>query len=232
VTALVTDLCPEGTFPPEYVSAVTERVPCCSAVIGFAGLDIDLRERGVTDFEIYRSWGETRTSELINEISSTADYSRLPTASVSVYSNVDPGCCPPGKSVISTLSFADPELFEEALEGGKKRGAKYKELKKKISAQLIQNMARALDIPDLESHIEVFELATPVTLKRYTRNRGGSFVGWSYTPDQGALDGLPQGSPVPNLFLCGQWVMPGGGVAPVIASGANAATLAADYLSG
>lgn len=231
LTALVTDLCPEGTFPAEYVSRVTERVPCTSAVIAFAGLDIDVREHGVTDFEIYRAWGEPRTSELIHQISSSGDYSQLPTASVSVYSNVDPHCCPPGKSVISTLSFADPGLFDEALEGGKKRGAKYKALKEKISKQLIESMARALNIPDLESHIEVFELATPVTMKRYTRNRGGSFVGWSYTPDQGVLDGLPQESPVPNLFLCGQWVMPGGGVAPVIASGANAATLAATHLS-
>jgi len=35
---------------------------------------------------------------------------------------------------------------------------------------------------------------------------------------------------VGNLFLCGQWIFPAGGVSPVIMGGNNAAELADAYL--
>jgi phytoene dehydrogenase-like protein len=230
ITALVRDLTPAGTFPADYVRDIEERIPCISAVILYAGLDFDLRDRGITDYEIHATWGERSTSELINEIAKTGDYSRLPAGSATVYSNVDPTCCPPGKSVVSTICFAEPELFKQALDGGRKRGKAYKKLKKQIASQLLEKMGRALDIPDLESHAEVIELATPVTLERYTNHRGGSFVGWKDIPGQGGFDAIPQQSPVENLFLCGQWIFPAGGVSPVISGGNNAVELADEYL--
>ncbi len=231
LTTLVSDLAPAGTFPNDYVEMIRERVPCCSAVIIYAGLDFDLRDRGINEYEIHATWGEENSSSLINEISRTGDYSRLPNGSVTVYSNVDPSCCPEGKSVIATICFADPEVFEAALEGGRKRGKAYKALKKRITSQILEKMGRTLQVPDLERHVEVVELATPVTMKRYTLHRNGSFVGWKYTPDQGGFDPIPQQSPVENLFLCGHWVFPAGGVAPVIAGGNNAAAMADEYLS-
>jgi prolycopene isomerase len=230
LTALVRELVPDGTLPTEYVKVIEERVPCVSAVVLYAGLDFDLRERGITDYEIHATWGEVSSSELINEIAQTGDYSRLPAGSATVYSNVDPSCCPPGKSLISTICFAEPEVFERALAAGRRRGKAYKQLKRRVAAQLLEKMGRALGVPDLEKHVEVLELATPVTLTRYTLNRGGSFVGWKNTPDQGPFHGIPQQSPVENLFLCGQWVFPAGGVSPVMLGGNNAAGLADAYL--
>jgi prolycopene isomerase len=76
----------------------------------------------------------------------------------------------------------------------------------------------------------VVELGTPITLKRYTSNRNGSFVGWRYTPDQGSFNNIPQESPVSNLFLCGQWIAPGGGVAAVMMGGNAVAELVNGYL--
>ncbi len=230
LTALVGELCPPGALAPEFIEKIEERVPCVSAVILYAGIDFDLRERGITGYEIHRTWGELSSSELVNEIATTGDYSRLPSGNATVYSNVDPGCCPEGKSLISTLAYATPELFEGALDRGWRRGRTYGALKQKITDQLLEKMARTLGIPDLADHVEVIELATPVTLKRYTSNRGGSFVGWSITPGQGVFNAIPQQSPVPNLFLCGQWVFPGGGVAPAMMSGSGAAELADAYL--
>jgi prolycopene isomerase len=232
ITALVCDLSPPGAFPADYVKLVTERVPCCSAVIIYAGLDFDLRERGITDYEVHATWGEETTSTILNEIARTGDYSLLPHGSATVYSNVDPTCCPPGKSVVATICFADPEVFKRVLVGRGVRGMAYKALKKRITSQLLEKMGRTLGVPDLENHVEVVELATPVTLERYTKNRAGSFVGWKSTPDQGAFDAIPQESPVPNLFLCGHWIFPAGGVSPVINGGNNAAQLVAAYLEG
>jgi len=231
ITALVSELSPAGTFPDDYVKMIHERVPCISAVIIYVGLDFDLRDHGISEFEIHATWGEETTSALINEISRTGDYSRLPSGSVTAYSNIDPSCCPKGKSVIATIGFAQPEIFEAALEGGRKRGKAYKALKRRITSQLLEKMGRALQVPDLESHVEVVELATPLTMKHYTLHRNGSFVGWKNTPDQGGFHSIPQQSPVENVFLCGHWVFPAGGVAPVMMGGNNAAGMAGEYLS-
>jgi phytoene dehydrogenase-like protein len=227
---LVSELSPPGAFPDEYVQNIRDRVPCCSAVVLYAGLDFDLRDRGIRDYEIHATWGEESTSELLNEIARTGDYARIPCGSVTAYSNVDPSCCPEGKSVIATICFADPEIFEASLEPGKRRGEAYQQLKRRIISQLLAKMGRTLDIPDLESHVEAVELATPLTLKHYTRHRNGSFVGWKNTPDQGGFNSIPQQSPVENLFLCGHWVFPAGGVSPVMMGGNNAADMAVAYL--
>jgi prolycopene isomerase len=230
VTALVSELSPPGAFPADYVQMIRNRVPCCSAVIIYAGLDFDLRERGICDYEIHATWGEESTSELINEIARTGDYSRIPCGSVTAYSNIDPSCCPEGKSVISTICFADLEVFEATLEPGKRRGEAYRALKRRITSQLLAKMGRTLQVPDLESHVEAVELATPLTMKHFTLHRNGSFVGWKNTPDQGGFSSIPQQSPVENLFLCGHWVFPAGGVSPVIMGGNNAADMAVAYL--
>ena len=229
LTALVNQLCPEGTFPVDYVKSVNQRVPGISAVILFAGLDIDLRDRGITETKIMRIWGEVRSQTLFEEVGRSGDYSRLPFATATIYSNIDPSCCPEGKSVVTTMVLAEPERFESALDPGRKRGKAYKELKKHVTSQLLEKIVRALEIADLERHIEVLELATPVTLERYTANRGGAYVGWKYSPDQ-AQDHFPQESPVENLILCGHWVAPGGGVSNVMVGGNKAAEIADAYL--
>jgi phytoene dehydrogenase-like protein len=229
LTALVNGLCPEGSFPPDYVKSVNERTPGISSVILFVGLDMDLRQRGITEGKIGRIWGDVQNQTLFDDMARTGDYSRLPAAHVTIYSNVDPSCCPEGKSIVTTMVLAEPELFERALDPGRKRGKAYKELKKELAAQLLEKMKRALEFPDLERHIEALELSTPITLERYTANRGGAYVGWKYSPDQVEAH-FPQQSPVENLFLCGHWVAPGGGVSNVMVGGINAAEMADEYL--
>jgi prolycopene isomerase len=211
------------------VESVNGRVPSISSVILFAGLDIDLRQRGITEGEISRTWAAENVPSLFSKIAREGDYSKLPSAMATIYSNIDPTCCPEGKSVVATMVLAAPERFEQVLGPGRQRGRKYKALKEDLTAQLLEKMKRALGIADLERHIEVMELATPVTIERYTENRGGAYVGWRYSADQ-AQSHFPQESPVPNLFLCGHWVAPGGGVSNVMTGGVKAAAIADAYL--
>ena len=231
LTTLVNRLCPDGTFPAEYVKAVNERVPSISSVILFAGLDIDLRARGIHDSEITRTWAASDVPSPFKRVARTCEFSKLPSAMATIYSNIDPSCCPPGKSVVATMCLAEPELFERSLGSGRQRGRAYKELKQRITAELLAKMERALGIPDLESHAEVLELATPITIERFTENRGGAYVGWKYSSDQ-ARGHFPQQSPIENLLLCGHWVSPGGGVSNVMSGGLAVAELADAYLNG
>jgi phytoene dehydrogenase-like protein len=229
LTALVNELCPEGALPAEYVKSVNDRVPGISSVTLFVGLDIDLREHGIPECEISRSWAEGKSPSAFGEAARTADYSKLPNADATIYSNLDPSCCPEGKSVVASMVLARPELFEATLDPGRKRGKAYKELKKRLTSQLLQRMSRALGIADLERHVEVMELATPITLERYTSNRAGAYVGWKYSTNQ-AQAHFSQKSPIENLFLCGHWVSPGGGVTNVMRGGNIAAEIAEGYL--
>jgi prolycopene isomerase len=183
----------------------------------------------VTDCEISRSWEGEAGASPFEEIARNGDYSKLPSAMATIYSNIDPSCCPEGKSVVATMVLAEPERFARALGPGRQRGRAYKQLKERLTVQLLEKMERALGIPDLASHVEVLELATPITIQRYTENRGGAYVGWKYSSEQ-AQDHFPQESPISNLFLCGHWVAPGGGVSNVMSGGIRAAELADGYL--
>ncbi|MCP3983558.1 MAG: NAD(P)/FAD-dependent oxidoreductase [bacterium] len=230
VTAFASRLCPQGTLPDEYVRGINQRRPSISALTLFAGLDLDLPAMGITDCEISRSWKAGGDSPFFVKGAVSGDYSDLPWAAATIYSNIDPTCCPKGKSIVATMLLASPEIYEEALGTDRHRGRAYKALKDRLLPQLIEKMERALGIPDLEKHAEVLELATPVTIERFTENRGGAYVGWRYSPNQ-VQDSIPQRSPVENIFLCGHWVRPGGGVSNAMAGGLNAAELAAQYLA-
>jgi prolycopene isomerase len=229
MTSLVNRLCPQGSLPEDYVRSINRRRPSISALILFAGLDLDLRVLGRTECEISRSWPGPQPPPSFEEVARDGGYSKQSEASATIYSNIDPSCCPEGKSVVATMALASPEIFEEALGKGRHRGRAYKALKDRLLPQLLEKMERALGVGDLRPHIEVLELATPVTIERFTENRGGAYVGWRYSADQ-AGDLIPQQSPVPNLFLCGHWVSPGGGVSNVMTGGLNAADLAEAYL--
>jgi prolycopene isomerase len=229
MTALVNQLCPEGILSTDYVQSVNRRRPSISAAILFAGLDLDLRALGRTEFEISRSWSAEGPAPTFEELARDGRYNRQSEAMATIYSNIDPTCCPEGKSVVATMVLAAPERYEGALGDGRRRGRSYKALKEELMPQLLEKMERALGVGDLGPQIEVLELATPVTIERFTENRGGAYVGWRYSAEQaGAL--IPQRSPVENLFLCGHWVSPGGGVSNVMRGGLNAAELAESSL--
>mmetsp|Transcript_19827 Transcript_19827/g.30212 ORF Transcript_19827/g.30212 Transcript_19827/m.30212 type:complete len:487 (-) Transcript_19827:92-1552(-) len=232
LSTLVDKLCPEGTFPDSFVKKVHTHIPGRSLVAAWAGLDIDLKDYGIADYEIIHNnhmSEQMKDNTLIEQIARTADYSVLPTSIATVYSNIDPSCCRPGKSVISTSFIASYDAFAKTLEEDGRRGSKYHELKDRIEEQLVEHMSRATGIADLADHIEVIETATPLTFKRYTENSYGSFMGWMATPRQGAFSSFSSRTPIRNLFQAGQWLGIGG-VQSVMVSGIEASNIALRYL--
>jgi len=231
LTTIVTKLCPSGTIPYRYIEKIKSRQPSKSAVIIYIGLNLDLKKYSQTDYELWTTWGKEKyhTKEHRNYIYESADYSNLPGGPISIYSNIDPTCCPPGKSVLSTLFFANPEPFEKTLDS-QQRGEKYEAMKESIADQFINQISRVLKIPDLKSHIEVLEIATPITLKRYTNNRDGALFGWEMTPNQMLRNQISQKTPVKNLFLCGHWTKNCGGVSVVMMSGSNVSQIVQKFL--
>jgi len=83
-------------------------------------------------------------------------------------------------------------------------------------------------IPDLSNSIAVKEIATPLTLYRYTLNRNGASYGWASTPLQIDMNTMPPVTFIKGLYLVGHWVTQGiglGGIATVAYCGKNVAKL-------
>jgi prolycopene isomerase len=77
----------------------------------------------------------------------------------------------------------------------------------------------------IKDHIEVLEIATPITYWRYTKNRNGSIMGASPT-DKNIKNKLANYyTPVKNLFLGGHWAEYGGGMPIAVKAASNVSLL-------
>ena len=79
--------------------------------------------------------------------------------------------------------------------------------------------------PGIRQDIEVINVATPLSYKRYTGNWQGSSCGWLLTNKtlRYNMFGMPKTLPGLKKFrMAGQWVEPGGSMALSAASGRNA----------
>ena len=97
--------------------------------------------------------------------------------------------------------------------------------RKEFKASLMERLLTKLEklVPAIKENIIIKEIATPLTIERYTFNSGGSLYGWAQSPDQTHKNCFPINSPLKGLFHAGHWTLPGGGVVAVATSGINAA---------
>lgn len=85
-------------------------------------------------------------------------------------------------------------------------------------AQIGENICRFLErrYPGIRENIEVVEIATPVTQKRYTGNTKGSILAWkAFTKAEDLANTLinkyhMQLPGLDNFFMAGQWIGGGG----------------------
>ncbi|MFW9878163.1 MAG: phytoene desaturase family protein, partial [Candidatus Thorarchaeota archaeon] len=219
----VTKLCPENTLPKKYVNKILGRRPSNSSVTLFLGLGIDLRNYGIEDYEIWIYGRHPNIPENVNQCVNNRDFSNMPLEIISIYSNIDDTCCPQGKSVVSLTYPSYYEAWLEFLGPNGQRLETYEQEKQKLIHYFISVLARSFKIEDLAEHVEVAELATPLTYIKETNNFGGSHLGWEAKVDTFMKDRIVQKSPLKNVRLAGQWVFPGGGITTVTMSGYAAA---------
>lgn len=103
---------------------------------------------------------------------------------------------------------------------GLERGEAYRELKSTYARRLLANVESRL--PGLREHIVHLDVATPLTMHRYTLNDRGAPVGWGY---KNPLRWKQRVAFLPGLYQAGHWVGPSGVVNAAV-SGRQAAELA------
>lgn len=129
----------------------------------------------------------------------------------------DPVQMPEGKTVLITTFSTTYGYWEEL----HRDPQLYRAEKQRVADAVVAAVEGRF--PAVAGRIEVVDVATPVTYKRYTNNWQGSFEGWLLTTDnllKSVSRGLDKTLPgLENFFMIGQWVMPGGGLPPAAQSG-------------
>ena len=132
---------------------------------------------------------------------------------ISIPSVIDPSLAPPGKHSLHAY-FPATELWAP-WEGLDRKSEEYKNLKKERSKALWAAVERI--IPDIRSRIEIEMVGTPLAHARFLRRHKGSY-GPAWKAGQATFPF--GGSPIKNLYCCGDFVFPGIGLPAVAASGA------------
>ena len=132
-------------------------------------------------------------------------------ASVTDYNIADPDFSPPGTAAVALTmgAYGEPWL--------KLSPSEYLEAKHRLASKMI-DLAEIV-APGFRNHIEVLDVATPLTNARYSGNPGGSFAGFAENRQCSALGRIPSRGPLTGLYFANAWVNMGGGFMPSLLSG-------------
>lgn len=133
---------------------------------------------------------------------------------ISLPSVVSPNLAPKGKHVLHAYTpGTEPYDLWAGLD---RRSAEYKQLKAQRSEVMWKAVERALGPGFSRDKCEVKLVGTPLTHKRFLRRNRGTY-GPAIRAGQESFPG--QGTPIPQLYCCGDSTFPGIGVPAVAASG-------------
>ncbi len=134
--------------------------------------------------------------------------------------NYSPRFAPSGKTVVQVEFETEWDYWDDLQRADR---ARYDAEKQRVAAEILRRLES--HYPGIAALVEVTDVATPYTTWRYTLNRKGAWEGWLMTPKairttiERTLPGLR------DFYMAGQWVMPGGGVPPVLFSGRHVVQL-------
>ncbi len=203
-------------LPKKLINKINSMTPSASATCAYLGLDNDIKDLGIDHFDVL----VTKSKDPDRDYDDVIDGLKSESFALTAYSNIDKSFAPPGKSIITILNLASWGKGDEnrwKLEPDGSRGDSYKRNKEEWLEWLV-SLGEIL-VPELRSHIEVAEVATPVTFHRYTLNQGGALVGWASSREQSALKRLSQKTSIKGLYLTGGWTFPAAGVNGVTMGG-------------
>jgi phytoene dehydrogenase-like protein len=188
------DLLGPAAVSTGYVADVNRLRPSAACFLMHIGL------KGISETELRRCDGYHWSSWDAEHVGSDAFKLFVPTL-------YDPEMAPPGAHIIIVQKLTRIDY---------NRIGDWSAHKAFVEAYILENLARI--IPNFSDYVVVRTSASAHTSWRFTRNSGGSMLGWEVAPDQ--LGQLRPGldGPVRNLYLTGHWAVPGGGITPVIIS--------------
>lgn len=109
----------------------------------------------------------------------------------------------PGKATIEMFSVTDFDHFEQwSGSDWKRRGEDYEQRKQEIADRMFAELFRY--VPQIEAHIDYYEVSTPVSYQHFLRRERGNFMGLEASPDRFRQAELRAETPIRGLYLSGQ----------------------------
>jgi prolycopene isomerase len=219
------DMVGEQNLSSKFVKYVKGLEPGISVTEVYLGLNLDLSKIGLggigeifynPDYDAEGQWKNNLAMKIDDKVS----------LGIALYSNTDPTCAPPGKSVV-VLTLITPYDWKNRWQSGE-GGEAYHNLKNQVADRMIAIAEKT--IPGIRNAIEVMEVGSPLTMERYTLNYKGSFMGWAPTPAQSMLKRMRFTGPIKNLYLAGSWSFPGGGQSASLISGQMTGQMVSDRI--
>lgn len=124
----------------------------------------------------------------------------------------EPKMAPPGGQII---------ILQRIMEIAYDRVADWAAHKARVENDLVERLEAV--IPGVSNHIVSRQSASGLTSWRFTLNLQGAMLGWEMSPGQLGEKRPGIQGPVHNLYCCGHWTRPGGGITPVIVSAMDVA---------
>lgn len=207
----------EEKLPAKFKEKLGRMEPSISGFIVYLGLDESFKEEleDKEDYDIIVS--ETYDQDKDFEWMVNCDVEKA-SFFVTLYSNIDNSLAR-GNRFVASIVQGQPYGYWSKFEAAYNSGNKEEYRKEKIDkARILIKRAEKI-IPSLSAHIEIMEIATPLTFKRYTGNYNGAMYGWANIVKQfSPTDRMPK-IPIKNLYLSSAWTFPGEGQATVVACG-------------
>jgi phytoene dehydrogenase-like protein len=206
------NLIPEGKIDKGFLRKVKKSELSVSALQLYLGLDCDPAGLGMMSHHVsvFSSYDQEKNFQL----TLNGDYEKsffCITNYTPFYSNLK------GKGILCLFSLDHIENWQ----GLKKTD--YKKKKKEVINIFLKRLERY--VRDIGSHIVTKEMATPLTMKKFTNNSDGAIYGYSHITSQSGVNRLTNETPVKGLYLAGAYTYPGAGFSSVITSGYKAAEL-------
>ena len=127
----------------------------------------------------------------------------------------DPSMSPPGKSVVAAVFNTNFDYWKELANNPEK----YKAEKERIAAKVVTEFEK--HFPEAAGCVEVTDVATPMTLTRYTGVWQGAYMSWISTPHSGTIM-IPHRLPgLRNFYMAGQWTFGSAGLPGSAVTGRN-----------
>lgn len=210
-------LLPEGTVPEELLGRLRRADLYPSSVSVSLGLDCTVQELGFGEEMVFLSEpGHDRAAY-------SAGDPHVAGISILAPSHRDTSLAPPGKGTLTV--YCSAYMTQDwKLGPNNERTPEYKRAKADFAKVLLDRVEDKI-APGLQSHIEVMDVATPVTHWRYTHNRGGSIMGARPNEANMKAKVAHYKTAVPNLYLSGHWAEYGGGVPIAVKAACNASLL-------
>lgn len=210
-------LLPQGLVPQKYLDKFRQAELYGSAVSLSLGLSTDPRALGFDEEMISLHKDGTTPAQASSTDPATTGLTIL------APSIRDATLAPPGKGTLTIYSTGDIRYGDNwKTEPGFVRGPAYEEFKNAHAEALIERVERAI-APGLSRHIEVLDVATPVTHLRYTGNKDGTIMGQVANKKNMQLGVSGNQTPVEGLYLSSHWAEYGGGVPIAVKAAANTA---------